>query len=86
MMPPLVGPAPTHYHEFLNCVVKGGKAATDFSWSTYMRECVIAGEIAERVQGERITWDAKSRRFDNESANAFLTRAYRSGWEIPGLG
>ena len=85
VMPPTVGPAPTHYHEFLNCVVRGGKAATDFSWSTYMRECVIAGEIAERVAGTKISWDAVSRRFDNAAANAFLTRPYRKGWEIPGL-
>ncbi len=82
---PTVGPAPTHYHEFLNCVVKGGKAATDFSWSTYMRECVIAGEIAERVMGTKISWDAKARRFDSAAANAFLTRSYRKGWEIPGI-
>lgn len=60
-------------------------AATDFSWSTYMRECVIAGEIAERVEGTKITWDAKIRRFDSDAANAFLTRDYRKGWEIPGL-
>ena len=85
VMPPTVGPAPTHYHEFLNCVVKGGKAATDFSWSTYMRECVIAGEIAERVMGTKISWDAKARRFDSAAANAFLTRSYRKGWEIPGI-
>ena len=85
VMPPTVGPAPTHYHEFLNCVISGRKAATDFSWSTYMRECVIAGEIAERVPGVRIFWDAKARRFDNAAANAFLTRPYRKGWEIPGL-
>ncbi len=85
VMPPTVGPAPTHYHEFLNCVISGNKAATDFSWSTYMRECVIAGEIAERVPGVKIVWDAKARRFDNAAANAFLTRDYRKGWEIPGL-
>ena len=85
VMPPCVGPAPTHGHEFLNCVIKGCKASTDFSWSTYMRECVIAGEIAERVQGTKITWDAKTRRFDSDAANAFLTRAYRKGWEIPGI-
>ena len=85
VVPPVAGPAPTHYHEFVNCVVMGGKAATDFSWSTYMRECVIAGEIAERVAGARITWDAKKRRFDSDAANAFLSRTYRTGWEIPGL-
>jgi hypothetical protein len=51
-----------------------------------MRECVIAGEIAERVQGTKIAWDAAARRFDSEAANVFLTRPYRKGWEIPGLG
>jgi predicted dehydrogenase len=85
VVPPKVGPAVTHYHEFLNSVITGRKAATDFSWSTYMRECVIAGEIAERVPGVKITWDSVTRRFDNAAANAFLTREYRAGWEIPGL-
>jgi hypothetical protein len=82
---PEVGPAPTHYHEFVDCCLAGKAASTDFAWSTYMRECVIAGEIAERVPGVKIAWDAKSRRFDSDAANAFLTRDYRKGWEIPGL-
>ena len=43
------------------------------------------GEIAERVVGSKLTWDAKARRFDNAAANAFLKREYRKGWEIPGL-
>ena len=60
-------------------------ASTDFAWSTYMRECVIAGEIAERAVGKKLARDATARRFDNAAANAFLTRPYRKGWEIPGL-
>ena len=82
---PDVGKAPRHHHEFVNCCLAGKPAATDFSWSTYMRECVIAGEIAERVVGKKLRWDSASRRFDNAAANAFLTRPYRKGWEIPGL-
>ena len=82
---PEVGDAPTHYHEFVDCCFAGKRAATDFAWSTYMRECVIAGEIAERVPGVKLAWDAEARRFDNPAANDFLTRPYRMGWEIPGL-
>ena len=82
---PDVGEAPTHYHEFIDCCLAGKPASTDFAWSTFMRECVIAGEIAERVQGTKIAWDAFARRFDSPAANAFLTRFYRKGWEIPGL-
>jgi predicted dehydrogenase len=85
VVPPVVGPASSHYHEYISCAIAGKKAATDFGWSTYMRECVIAGEIAERVQGTKITWDAKTRRFDSAAANEFLTRPYRKGWEIPGM-
>jgi len=82
---PEIGEAPTHYHEFIDCCLAGRRAATDFSWSTYMRECVIAGEIAERVRGTKIAWDPKTRRFDSDAANNFLTRSYRKGWEIEGL-
>jgi predicted dehydrogenase len=82
---PQVPDAPSHYHEFVDCCLACKVASTDFAWSTYMRECVIAGEIAERVTGTKITWDAKARRFDSASANAFLTRPYRKGWEIIGL-
>ncbi|MBQ6915420.1 MAG: Gfo/Idh/MocA family oxidoreductase [Kiritimatiellae bacterium] len=82
---PSVGKAPTHYHEFIDCCLAGKPAATDFSWSTYMRECVIAGEIAERVSGARLAWDADVRKFDNAAANAFLSRSYRRGWDVPGL-
>jgi len=82
---PEIGDAPTHHHEFIDSCLAGRKARTDMSWATYMRECVIAGEIAERVQGTKIRWDASARRFDNEAANAFLTRKYRRGWEVPGM-
>ena len=82
---PQVPEQPSHYHEFVGCCLAGKAASTDFAWSTYMRECVIAGEIAERVKGAKLAWDATSRRFDNGAANAFLTRTYRKGWEIPGL-
>ena len=82
---PQLPETPNHYHEFVDCCLAGKTASTDFAWSTYMRECVIAGEIAERVPGMKIAWNAKTRRFDNDAANAFLTRSYRTGWEIPGL-
>jgi predicted dehydrogenase len=75
----------THYHEFVDCALEGRNATADFSWSSYMRECVIAGEIAERCVGRTLKWDPQTRRFDCDAANAFLTREYRKGWEVPGL-
>ena len=33
--------------------------------------------------GDELKWDAKAGRFTNkESANMFLKRSYRKGWEI----
>ena len=76
----------SHYHEFIDCCLVNREATTDFAWSTYMRECVIAGEIAERMPGTTLRWDAAKRCFDNPVANGFLARPYRKGWEVPGLG
>lgn len=82
---PEIGDAPTHHAEFIDSCLAGRKARTDMGWATYMRECVIAGEIAERVPGALLRWNAAERRFDDEAANAFLTRPYRRGWEVSGL-
>ena len=82
---PQLPAAPTHYHEFVDACLEGRKAAADFDWSTWMMETILAGEIAERVAGTKLAWNAKSRRFDNAAANEFLVRPYRKGWEIPGL-
>ena len=81
---PDVGKTFSHYHEFVDSCLAGKPASTDFAWSTYMRECVIAGEIAERCVGRTLKWDASARRFDCDAANKFLTRTYRRGWEVPG--
>ena len=82
---PDVGKTYSHYHEFVDACLAGKPASTDFAWSTYMRECVIAGEIAERCVGRTLKWDASARRFDCDAANKFLTRTYRRGWEVPGM-
>ena len=83
---PCVPNAASHYHEFIDCCLDNREATTDFAWSTYMRECVIAGEIAERLPGTMLRWDSAKRCFDNPVANGFLSRPYRKGWEVPGLG
>ena len=84
---PEVGPAPTHFHEFVNCCLEGRKACADFSWSTHMMELILTGEIAERLPGRLLKWNGKAGRFDNApDANNFLSCAYRAGWQTPGLG
>ena len=61
------------------------EASTDFDWTTWMMETILAGEIAERVAGTKLAWDPARRAFDCAAANAFLKSSYRKGWEIEGL-
>ena len=82
---PQLPPVPTHYHEFVNACLEGRKASTDFDWTTWMMETILAGEIAERVAGTKLAWDPARRAFDCAAANAFLKSSYRKGWEIEGL-
>jgi len=82
---PKLPPAPSHYHEFVNACLEGRAASTDFAWSTYMMETVLAGAAAERVPRVNLAWDPATRRFDNAAANALLGASYRAGWHVPGL-
>ena len=82
---PALPPAPTHFHEFVDACLEGRKASADFDWSTWMMETILTGEIAERLPGTALSWNARERRFDSAAANAFLTSSYRKGWKVEGL-
>ena len=85
MKAPKLEKCPSHFHEFIDSCLAGRKAAADFGWSTYMMDTILVGQIAERLQGTKLNWDAQARKFGNAAADAFLTRPYRAGWEVPGL-
>ncbi len=40
------------------------------------------GNVAYKT-GERIHWDAESKKFDNEKSNQLLVPQYHNGWELP---
>ncbi len=63
---------PTHYHEFIDRCIDGGKARADFSWATYMMDAILIGGISERVPGVMLHWDKASRTFDNPDANRII--------------
>ena len=69
----------------MNGCLEGHQTEADFNWATWLMETILAGEIAERLPGVKLAWNAKTRQFDHAEANAFLSGAYRKGWEIPGL-
>lgn len=85
MKAPKLPKCPSHFHEFIDSCLEGRKAAADFGWATHMMDTILVGQIAERLPGAKLTWNAQKRAFGNAAADAFLTRPYRAGWEVPGL-
>ncbi|HPA17196.1 MAG TPA: Gfo/Idh/MocA family oxidoreductase [Verrucomicrobiae bacterium] len=84
---PKLEPAPNHYHEFLDACLNHAKSSADFSSVAPMVEAVLLGNVAERVPDTLLNWDGPSMRITNvPSANKFLRRTYRKGWDLPGLG
>lgn len=89
--PPKVLPrSPGHHEEWLRAC-KGGSQVpgSNFDWSGPMSETVLLGNVALRPQlreeltRKKLIWDSEHLRFTNhESANQFLRRDYRDGWQV----
>ena len=57
---PEVGPAPTHWHEFINCCLEGGTPRSSFAWAGRMSEMVLIGNEAMSKPGVRIPWNCQT--------------------------
>lgn len=77
-----------HYTDWVDACIKGEKAATDLpSYGCPVTEAVLLGVLSERNPGEWIEWDAAAGKIANRpELNAQLTRTYRDGWSVEGLG
>jgi len=72
-----------HYHGFVEGCLSGKQPSDGFDYAGPLTEAVQLGNIAQRFRKETLYWNAKALRFtNNESANAFVSRNYRKGWEI----
>ncbi len=77
-----------HYTDWVDACMKGAKAATDLpSYGCPVTEAVLLGVLSERNPGDWIEWDATTGKLTNRPEwNAQLTRTYRDGWSVEGLG
>ena len=79
---PHVGPAPSHWREYVDACVQGGSTTSSFAWAGRLTEMVLLGAISQRVPG-RLVWNQAKGQFDNsEAANALLRPHVRHGWTI----
>ncbi len=76
-------PGTNHWHDWVDAVIGGKKTTDGFELAGPLTECVQLGNIAARMPGKKLDWDATSMKFTNEpDANRWLTKEYRKGFEV----
>ncbi|MBP7637036.1 MAG: Gfo/Idh/MocA family oxidoreductase [Kiritimatiellae bacterium] len=73
-----------HQVDFMRGCMGGPAPCANLDYSQRLNEVVMLGVTAiAEDSGDELKWDAQTGRFTNkESANNFLKRSYRKGWEI----
>ena len=80
-------PGDDHYMQWTNACKGQGTTSSNFDYSGPMTETVLLGTIAVRYPNEKLEWDSANMRFTNKAeANEFVSKTYRPGWGVPGLG
>jgi len=74
-----------HYHGFLDGIITSKQPSDGFSYAGRLTETVLLGNIAVRNKGKLLNWNEEdmSIRSSEEDLSSFLTKKYRTGWEIP---
>ena len=76
-------PGANHYHRWVDAIIAGTKTTDGFDYAGPLTEAVQLGNVATRVPGTTLQWDAAACAIKNDSkANALLTKQYREGWKI----
>jgi len=72
-----------HYHGFVDGCLTGEQPTDGFDYAAPLTEAVLLGNIAVRFPGQTLEWDSQKLNITNlDAANKWLTRDYRTGWEI----
>lgn len=75
-----------HWKQFTDAILGEGKTLAPFSYSGPLTETVLLGGVATRFPQRLLEWDSVGLQFRNSAeANQLVRRAYRKGWEVPGL-
>jgi predicted dehydrogenase len=75
-----------HWHHFVDGILNEQKPWANFDYSGPLTEAVLLGSVATRFPNTTLEWNARRMRFTNEkTANQYVRREYRKGWEVKGL-
>ena len=83
-LPPKTIPRVESIHkDFINACKGGPAACSNFDVSGPLTETVLLGNLAIRMQGQRLNWDGVNLKVTNvEEANKFVKREYAGGWTL----
>lgn len=79
-MPDLQGSS--HWHDWVDAVLAGRKTTDGFDYAGPLTETVQLGNIAARLPGQQIAWNATAFECSLPAATKLLTKDYRSGFEV----
>jgi len=75
----------SHWHDWVDAALAGEQTTDGFDYAGPLTETVQLGNIAARLPGKLIHWDAEKMTTGMTAADALLTREYRSGFEVPAV-
>jgi predicted dehydrogenase len=79
-------PGQKHYLQYVEAVRGNEKTSAPFSYAGPLTEMVLLGCLATRFPKAQLTWDAEKMKIGgHDSANDFVRRKPRKGWEVEGL-
>jgi hypothetical protein len=77
----------SHYHLWVDGALASIKTTDGFHYAGPLAEAVQLGNVATRLPGETLQWDAANLRVTNsDAATKLLTKTYREGWKIDPAG
>jgi len=81
--PVILPRSPGHHKEFVNACRGGPKAGSDFvEHSGLLAEVCMLSNVGVRAR-KKLLWDGPNMKVTNDNAaNGFLSREYRSGWSL----
>lgn len=72
-----------HWHDWVDACIAGKKTTDGFDYAGPLSETVQLGNIAARLPGQLLKWDADAMQIaDNDNASRMLTKSYRKGFEV----
>lgn len=71
-----------HYEDWIRACKGGPKPLSNFDYAGPLTETILLGNIAAKADG-KLQWDGpQMKMMNNDRANEFLRREYRSGWTL----